>query len=99
MTNQTPATLKGTVTKIRQLTFEPAPLVRFTLETSEQNYNCLIRTSSLNFLYEVTEGSTISLYGIFNKRNQLVIKKYTAERDKFLYDFSHYKHHKYEKNF
>ena len=49
-------TIKGTVTKIRLLTFTSSPLVRFTVGTT----NCLINRHSLSFLADVTEGMLAS---------------------------------------
>ncbi|MDB6354223.1 hypothetical protein PH235_11695 [Trichococcus sp. K1Tr] len=41
-----------------------------------ENGNCLIRAHSLDFLYQVTEGNAIVIYGRKNKRNQVVVQKY-----------------------
>lgn len=69
--------LKGNVEKIKIVKLEETPLVRFTIETDhDERENCLIKTHSLNFLYQVNEGSSIVIYGTRNKRNQFVVKKY-----------------------
>lgn len=69
--------LKGSVEKIKVLKLEEMPLVRFTLTTENKSReNCLIKAHSLNFLFQVTEGNSIVIYGEKNKRNQFVVKKY-----------------------
>ncbi|MGB7365678.1 MAG: hypothetical protein WA887_05985 [Carnobacterium jeotgali] len=69
--------LKGSVEKIKVLKLEEAPLIRFTLTVNEAyKENCLIKSNALNFLYLVTEGKTIVLFGKRNKRNQFVVQKY-----------------------
>ena len=69
--------LKGSVEKIKVLKLEEDPLIRFTLTVSnESKENCLIKADALNFLYLVTEGKTIVLFGTRNKRNQFVVQKY-----------------------
>lgn len=69
--------LKGSVEKIKVLKLEEMPLVRFTLTTEEDvKENCLIKVHSLHFLFQVTEGKSIVVYGEKNKRNQLIVKKY-----------------------
>ena len=69
--------LKGKVGKIKILKLEEQPLVRFTLNTSEESReNCVIRTHSLNFLFHVNEGNSIVVFGKRNGRNQIVVRKY-----------------------
>lgn len=69
--------LKGQVEKIKILKLEEMPLVRFTLtRDQETKENCLIRQHSLNFLFHVTEGKSIIIYGKRNKKNQFVVHKY-----------------------
>lgn len=65
-------TQKGTVSKIKVLKLDKSPLVRFSLD----DVSCLIRAHSLNFLWEVAEGSEIVVGGQFNSRNQFVVRKY-----------------------
>lgn len=69
--------LKGNVEKIKVLKLQEMPLVRFTLTMEDKGKeNCLIRIHSLNFLFQVTEGESIVIYGEKNRRNQFVVKKY-----------------------
>jgi len=65
-------TQKGTVSKIKVLKLDASPLVRFSLD----DVSCLIRAHSLNFLWEVEEGSEIVVGGSYNSRNQFVVRKY-----------------------
>ena len=65
-------TIKGTVSKIKVLKLSMSPLVRFSLD----GVSCLIATHSLNFLYDVTEGSEVVIGGEYNSRKQFVVKKY-----------------------
>lgn len=66
----------GEVEKIKMLTFEASPLVRFTLTKDGTKEYCFIKKHSLNFLFDVTEGNSIVLYGKRNKRDQVVVTKY-----------------------
>ncbi len=69
--------LQGKVEKIKVLKLEEMPLVRFTLtDESETRENCLIKNHSLNFLFQVTEGKSIVIYGKRNNKNQFVVQKY-----------------------
>lgn len=69
--------LKGSVEKIKVLKLEEDPLIRFTLTVNnDSKENCLVKTNALNFLYLVTEGKTLVLFGKKNKRNQFVVQKY-----------------------
>lgn len=69
--------LKGSVEKIKVLKLEEEPLIRFTLMVNNEcKENCLIKANALDFLYLVTEGKTIVLFGNKNKRNQFVVQKY-----------------------
>ena len=73
--------LKGSVEKIKILKLEETPLIRFTLTVDkEEKQNCLIRAHSLDFLYQVTEGNAIVIYGRKNKRNQVVVQKYHVKQ-------------------
>ena len=67
-------TINGKVSKIKVLKLDESPLVRFSLD----DVSCLIRAHSLNFLWEVAEGSEIVVGGQFNSRNQFVVRKYCA---------------------
>lgn len=69
--------LKGNVEKIKIVKLEATPLVRFTLQVAgDGKENCLIRSHSLNFLFQVEEGSSVVIFGQKNERNQFVVKKY-----------------------
>ncbi|MGP6139049.1 MULTISPECIES: hypothetical protein [unclassified Jeotgalibaca] len=69
--------LKGQVEKIKILKLDEMPLVRFTLNGErDTKENCLIKNHSLNFLFHVTEGKTVVIYGKRNKKNQFVVQKY-----------------------
>lgn len=68
----------GSVDKLRMLTFERSPLIRFTLLFKENRLNCLIHTHALNFLAEVSEGSLLSISGYYNQRQQFVVQDYTV---------------------
>ncbi len=65
-------TINGKVSKIKVLKLDESPLVRFSLD----GVSCLIRAHSLNFLWEVDEGSEIVVGGQFNSRKQFVVRKY-----------------------
>jgi len=65
-------TQKGTVSKIKVLKLDASPLVRFSLD----DVSCLIKIHSLNFMWEVAEGSEIVVGGEFNSRKQFVVRKY-----------------------
>lgn len=65
-------TQKGKVTKIKILKLDESPLVRFSLD----GVSCLIRAHSLNFLWEVAEGSEVVVGGQFNSRKQFVVRRY-----------------------
>ncbi|MCM6931212.1 hypothetical protein NE261_05235 [Enterococcus italicus] len=65
-------TRKGKVAKIKILKLDESPLVRFSLD----GVSCLIRVHSLNFLWEVAEGSEVVVCGEYNSRKQLVVRKY-----------------------
>lgn len=68
--------LKGTISSaIKVVSFDPY-LVRFTLSTSEQDYNCLVAKDVVNFMYVAEEDAAISIFGHFNKRKQLIIDKH-----------------------
>jgi hypothetical protein len=68
-------TIKGTVTKIRVITFTATPLVRFTVGTT----NCLIHRHSLSFLADVTEGMFLVVAGEWNQRKQFIVRKYAVQ--------------------
>jgi len=65
-------TINGKVSKINVLKLDESPLVRFSLD----DVSCLIKIHSLNFMWEVAEGSEIVVGGEFNSRKQLVVRKY-----------------------
>lgn len=65
-------TIKGTVSKIKVLKLSESPHVRFSVD----GVSCLIARHSLNFLYQVKEGSELVVCGEYNSRNQLVVQKY-----------------------
>ena len=68
--------IKGTINSaVKVISFSPY-LVRFTLSTSEQDYNCLVAKDAFNFMYVAEMDAPISIYGHFNKRKQLVLDKY-----------------------
>lgn len=65
-------TLKGSVSKIKILKLSQSPLMRFSLD----GVNCLITKHSLNFLYQVQEGSDLVVCGSYNSRNQFVVSRF-----------------------
>lgn len=65
-------TIKGSVSKIKILKLSQSPLVRFSLN----GVNCLITKHSLNFLYQVQEGTDLVTCGYYNSRNQFVVSKF-----------------------
>lgn len=65
-------TINGKVSKIKVLKLDKSPLVRFSLD----DVSCLIKIHSLNFLWEVDEGSEIVVGGSYNSRKQFVVRKY-----------------------
>lgn len=65
-------TIKGTVSKIKVLKLSISPLVRFNVD----DVNCLIAQHSLNFMYDVSEGTDVVISGIYNSRKQFVVKCY-----------------------
>ena len=65
-------TIKGTVSKIKVLKLSESPLVRFSID----GVSCLIARHSLNFLYQVEEGTEIVVCGEYNSRNQFVVSKF-----------------------
>lgn len=67
-------TLKGSVSKIKILKLSQSPLVRFNLD----DINCLIAAHSLNFLYQVQEGTDLVVCGAYNNRNQFVVSKFCS---------------------
>jgi hypothetical protein len=68
--------LKGTISSaVKVISFDPY-LVRFTLQTTTQDYNCLIAKDALNFMYVAETDEPIAIYGHFNQRKQLVIDQY-----------------------
>ena len=66
--------LKGTIRQIEILKIAEHPLVYFQLD----DIHCLISRHALNFLADVTVGSTISVLGAYNSRKQLVVRKYSV---------------------
>ncbi|WP_312188893.1 hypothetical protein, partial [Enterococcus sp.] len=81
-------TQKGTVSKIRIVSFAPSSLVRFTLGTT----NCLIAKHSLNFLGDVDDGMFLTVGGYWNKRRQFVVQKYMVYgKTKIMLDIDAYR--------
>lgn len=71
--------IKGTINSaVKVISFSPY-LVRFTLSTSEQDYNCLVAKDAFNFMYVAEMDAPISIYGHFNKRKQSVVDKYHVQ--------------------
>ncbi|WP_034684465.1 hypothetical protein [Enterococcus phoeniculicola] len=82
--------LTGTVSKIKILNYSQQPLVRFTLQTNESIVNCLISLHSLTFLADVEETMRLSITGLYNARNQFVVRAYTVlGKTKIMYEFEH----------
>lgn len=74
--NMTNISLKGTIiSAVKVISFDPY-LVRFTLQTTTQDYNCLIAKDALNFMYVAETDAPIAIYGHYNQRKQLVIDQY-----------------------
>ena len=70
--------LQGTISSAAKvISFSPY-LVRFTLSTPEQNYNCIVAKDAFNLIYVAECGAPIAVYGHFNQRQQLVIDKYNV---------------------
>lgn len=65
-------TIKGQVSKIKVLKLDESPLVRFSLD----DVSCLIKIHSLNFMWEVDEGSEVVVCGEYNSRKQFIVRKY-----------------------
>lgn len=65
-------TINGKVSKIKVLKLDESPLIRFSLD----DVSCLIKIHSLNFMWEVVEGSEVVVGGSYNSRNQFVVRKY-----------------------
>ena len=65
-------TIKGSVSKIKILKLSQSPLVRFSLD----GVNCLITKHSLNFLYQVQDGTDLVICGAYNSRNQFVVSRF-----------------------
>lgn len=65
--------LKGTVTKVKLInTKSKTPLIYFKLD----DCNCLIAAHSLSFLADVAENTKIVISGLYNSRNQFVVRDY-----------------------
>ncbi|ASN12755.1 hypothetical protein [Latilactobacillus sakei] len=68
--------LQGTISStIRVISFDPY-LVRFTLQTSTQDYNCLVAKDAFNLMYVAIQNAPIAVFGHYNRRKQLIIDKY-----------------------
>lgn len=81
-------TIKGTVSKIKMLSFTASPLLRFTIGTT----NCLIAKHSLNFLGDVKEGMSVVVGGQWNARKQFVVQKYAVYgKTRIMLDMDHYR--------
>ena len=82
--------LSGTISKLKILTYSPQPLIRFTLQTNKEMVNCLISRHSLTFLADVEETMRLSVSGLYNARNQFVVRTYTVcGKTKIMYEFEH----------
>lgn len=68
---------KGIITKIRVLKLTPTLLVRFTIESNDINYNCIVaRIDLANKVLMLPEGTvSVAAFGHFNNKKQLVIEK------------------------
>jgi hypothetical protein len=83
-------TYTGSVDKLRMITFERTPLLRFTLCFKKKTLNCLLHTHALTFLAEVAEGAKITVSGYFNARGQFVVKKHKLHSKSLLVnEFEH----------
>lgn len=67
----------GTVDKIKLVTSFPDMLVRFSLIVGEERINCVCGDRKIcNSLLFLEDGKTeVALYGTYNIRKQLVVKK------------------------
>ncbi|MDR2277954.1 hypothetical protein [Vagococcus fluvialis] len=67
----------GTVDKIKLVTSFPDMLVRFSLVVGDETINCICGDNSIcNSLLFLEDGKTeVALFGIYNNRKQLVVKK------------------------
>ncbi|MBO0427638.1 hypothetical protein JZO82_00545 [Vagococcus fluvialis] len=67
----------GTVDKIKLVTSFPDMLVRFSLIVGDETVNCICGDTSIcNSLLFLEDGKTeVALFGVYNSRKQLVIKK------------------------
>ncbi|UDM72545.1 hypothetical protein [Vagococcus fluvialis] len=67
----------GTVDKIKLVTSYPDMLVRFSLIVDGEIINCICGDTSIcNSLLFLEDGKTqVALFGIYNSRKQLVVKK------------------------
>lgn len=68
--------LQGTIgSTIKVILFDPY-LVQFPLQTTTQNYNCLVAKDTFNLMYVAEQNAHIAVFGHYNRRSQLVIDKY-----------------------
>lgn len=67
----------GTIDKIKLVTPFPDMLVRFSLVVGDETVNCICGDTSIcNSLLFLEDGKTeVALFGIYNSRKQLVVKK------------------------
>lgn len=67
----------GIVDKIKLVTSFPDMLVRFSLVVDRDSINCICGDNSIcNSLLFLEDGKTeVALFGIYNSRKQLVVKK------------------------
>ncbi|MGF2053307.1 hypothetical protein [Vagococcus fluvialis] len=67
----------GIVDKIKLVTSFPDMLVRFSLVVGDETINCICGDTSIcNSLLFLEDGKTeVALFGIYNNRKQLVVKK------------------------
>ncbi|MHC5215177.1 hypothetical protein ACYSNR_00810 [Enterococcus sp. LJL128] len=80
----------GTADKIRLVSAFPDMLVRLTIHTKSEDVNCLVAKRDLANLVMFLEDNTFELavFGHLNKRNQLVIEKFTVRNpNSFIREF------------
>lgn len=74
---------KGTVRKIRVLPNSLNTLVRLTLETNRETFNCIAARKEIvdKILILPEETKDVSVFGHMNKKNQLVIEKLACQNN------------------
>lgn len=67
----------GVVSKIKVLTLDSDPLIRFTVSPNgEEPIALLMHRLTAQFIYEIAEGDTISVEIYQNRSNHWVVKRY-----------------------